>query len=62
MGLPHGKIIWKRKDSLETRAVLVTFSLELEISGVTVQGIRQKQQRMVAFVGNCSVKMTLRLF
>ena len=31
----------KRKDSLETRAVLLTFSLELEISGVAVQRIHQ---------------------
>ena len=29
----------KRKDSLETRAVLLIFSLELRISGVAVQGI-----------------------
>ena len=31
----------KRKDSLETQAVLFTFSLELEISGVAVQSIHQ---------------------
>ena len=32
----------KRKDSLETRAVLLIFSLELEISRVAVQSIHQK--------------------
>ena len=32
----------KRRDSLETRAVLLIFSLELEISGVAVQSIHQK--------------------
>ena len=31
----------KRKDSLETRTVLLIFFLELEISGVAVQGIHQ---------------------
>ena len=31
----------KRKDSLETRAVLLIFLLELEISGVVVQKIYQ---------------------
>ena len=31
--------IKKRKDCLETRTVLLTFLLELEISGVDVQGI-----------------------
>ena len=31
----------KRKDSLETRAVLLIFSFELEISGVAVQSIHQ---------------------
>ena len=30
----------KRKDSLETRAVLLIFSLHLEISGVAVQSMR----------------------
>ena len=32
----------KRKGTLETRAVLLIFSLELEISGVAVQSIHQK--------------------
>ena len=31
----------KRKDSLETLVVLLIFSLERKISGVTVQGIHQ---------------------
>ena len=31
----------KRQDSLETRAVLLIFSLELKISGVAVQRIHQ---------------------
>ena len=35
----------KRKDSLETRAVLLMFSLELEISGVAVQSIHQNSEK-----------------
>ena len=35
----------KRKVSLETRAALVIFSLELEISGVAVQGIHQNSEK-----------------
>ena len=35
----------KRKDSLETRAVLLIFSLELEISGVAVQRIHQNNEK-----------------
>ena len=35
----------KRKDSLETRAALLVFSLELEISGVTVQRIHQNSKK-----------------
>ena len=34
----------KRKDSLETRAALLIFSLELEIFGVVVQGIHQNSK------------------
>ena len=34
----------KRKDSLETRAVLLIFSLELEISRVAVQKIHQNSE------------------
>ena len=35
----------KRKDSLETWAVLLIFSFELEISGVAVQSIYQKSKK-----------------
>ena len=35
----------KRKDSLETRAVLLTFFLELGISGVAVQSIHQNSEK-----------------
>ena len=35
----------KRKYSLETRAVLLIFSLELEISGVAVQSIHQNSEK-----------------
>ena len=35
----------KRKDSLETRAVLLIISLELEISGVAVQSIHENAKR-----------------
>ena len=35
----------KRKDSLETRAVLLILSLELEISGVAVQSIHQNNAK-----------------
>ena len=51
----------KRKDSTETRAVLPIILLELEISGVAIMNTL-KQQKRVAFVRNCSVNMTLKLF
>ena len=35
----------KRKDNLETRAVLLIISLELEISGVAVQRIHQNSEK-----------------
>ena len=35
----------KRKDSLETRVVLLMFSLELGISGVAVQSIHQNSEK-----------------
>ena len=35
----------KRKDSPETRAVLLIFFLELEISGVAVQGTHQNSKK-----------------
>ena len=34
-----------RKDSLETRTILLLFSLELEISGVAVQSIHQNSKK-----------------
>ena len=51
----------KRKDSVEARAALLVFLLELEIYGVTTQEIHQNG-KIVTFVSNCSVKMTLKLF
>ena len=41
-------VIWnhkKRKDSLETRALLLMFSLELEICGMAVQSIHQSSEK-----------------
>ena len=35
----------KRKDSLETQAVLLLFSLELKISEVAVQSIHQNSEK-----------------
>ena len=35
----------KRKNSLETRAILLVFSLELEISGVAVQEIHRNSKK-----------------
>ena len=35
----------KRKDSLETRAVLLIFSLELKKSGVAIQSIHQDSEK-----------------
>ena len=35
----------KRNDSMETRAVLLIFLLELEISGVAVQNIHQNSEK-----------------
>ena len=52
----------KRKDSLETQAVLLVFLLELEISGVAVQGIHQNSEKWLLPVRILLVKMTLRLF
>ena len=60
VALIHSHKKWKY--SLETRVVLLTFSLELEISELAVQNIHQDGQKMVTFVRNCSVKVTLRLF
>ena len=36
----------KWKDSLEARAMLLTFSLELEISGVAIQSIHQNSENL----------------
>ena len=41
----------KRKVSLETRAVLLIFFLELEISGVAVQGIHKKSEKWRRLLG-----------
>ena len=41
----------KRKDSLETRAILLTFSLELKISGVAVQSIHQNSEKWQLLLG-----------
>ena len=38
----------KRKDSLETRGVLLIFSLELETSGVAVQSIHQNSKELLS--------------
>ena len=52
----------KRKDSLEARAVLLMFLLELEIFKVAVQGIHQNSHKWLFSVRNFLVKVTLRLF
>ena len=52
----------KRKDSLETWAVLLIFLLELEMAWGGRTEHTSKQQKMTTFARNCSVKMTLRLF
>ena len=41
----------KRKDSLETQAVLLTFSPELEIFGVSVQSIHQNSEKWRFLLG-----------
>ena len=41
----------KRKDSPETRAVLLIFFLELEISGVAVQSIHQNSEKWRLLLG-----------
>ena len=43
--------IKKRKDSLETRAVLLILLLELEISGVAVQSIHQSSKKWRLLLG-----------
>ena len=51
----------KRKDGLETRAVLLISSLELEISVVVVRGIYQNSRKWMLPVKIFLVKMTLML-
>ena len=41
----------KRKDSLETRTVLLIFSPELEIFGVAVQSIHQNSEKWRLWLG-----------
>ena len=41
----------KRKDSLETRAVLLIFSLEREMSGLAVQSIHQNSEKWQLLLG-----------
>ena len=55
----ENKVTRNRKIVLETRAVLLIFSLELEISGVTVQ---EKMAAFTVSVKMLLVNMTLRLF
>ena len=51
----------KRKDSLETRAPFLIFSLELEIPGVAVQGKHQNNEKWLLSVRNFLVEMISRL-
>ena len=41
----------KRKDSLQTRAVLLIFSPELEIFGVDVQSMHQNSEKWQVLLG-----------
>ena len=51
----------KRKHSLETRSVLLTLFLDIEIE-VAAQGIHESIEKWLLSVRNFVVKMTLRLF
>ena len=51
----------KRKYTLDTRAVLLIFAIELNICGGRTEHT-SKKQKMVTFATNCLEKMTLRLF
>ena len=51
----NGKIVWKHGPYLRY------FCLELKYLGGRTGNV-SKQQKMMTFVKNCSVKMTLRLF
>ena len=55
-------VIKKQRGSLETRALLLKFSLELETSGGGFTEHTSRQQQVVTFMRNYLVKMTLRLF
>ena len=52
----------KRKDSRETRAVLLIFSLELEISRVDVQRIHQNTSFSENFLAEDDFKTVLATF
>ena len=52
----------KRKDSLETRAVLLTLLLEIEIGVAGCTGNTSKHQKMATFSEEFLSEMTLRLF
>ena len=54
-------VIKKQRGSLETRALLLKFSLELETSGGGFTEHTSRQQQVVTFMRNYLVKMTLRL-
>ena len=51
----------KRKDSLETRAVLLIFSVKLNVWGGRTKHM-SKQRKMATFATGCSVRITLKLF
>ena len=46
----------KRKDSLETRAALLIFLLDLEISGVAVQSIHKNSEKWQLLLGTAQKK------
>ena len=52
----------KRIDSLETQVISLILLLELEISGVVVQGVYRNSEKWQFSVRNFLMKMTLRLF
>ena len=52
----------KRKDSLETWAILLMFSFELEISGVAVQSIHQNNRKWRLLWGENDIEAVLATF
>ena len=50
-GIKYNHSHKKRKDSLETRAVLLIFSLKFEISGVAVQSMHQNSKKWQILLG-----------